>query len=183
MGCAGRAIWEPHLRDHTYLTRRDGVYYARIDIPLDLVPILKTRTRKLSLKTKDKAEAKRLLLPVISKWLREFDDLRGRRTLVTADRQFAVWEHYNAALDRDEAERAATPGQADLDRIKAELLARVEKGEITGIDPLSVLDATLELKHAQSFAKLPQFCERGDQPCLVRLRQCRPGRGRALQDR
>lgn len=142
------------MRDVTYLTKRDGVYYARIDVPQDLVAILKTRTRKLSLKTKDKAEAKRLLWPVISKWQREFDDLRARRSLVDADRQFAVWKHYTAALDRDEAERAATPGQADLDRIKAELLARVEKGEITGIDPLSVLDATLELKYAQSFAKL-----------------------------
>jgi putative DNA primase/helicase len=118
------------LRDVTYLTRRDGVYYARIDVPLDLVTILKTKTRKLSLKTKDKAEAKRLLWPVISKWQREFDDLRARRTLVAADRQFAVWEHYTAALDRDEAERAATPGQADLDRITTKLVARADNGEI-----------------------------------------------------
>lgn len=142
------------MRDQTYLTRRDGVYYARIDVPLDLVPTLKTRTKKLSLKTKDKAEAKRLLSPVISKWQREFDDLRARRTLVAADRQFAVWEHYTAALDRDEAERAATPGHAELDRIISELNARVDRGEIKGIDALSVLDATLELKHAQN---LPSF--------------------------
>jgi hypothetical protein len=91
---------------------------------------------------------------VISKWQREFDELRARRSLVNADRQFAVWEHYTAALDRDEAERAATPGQAELDRIKTNLIARVDKGEITGIDPLSMLDATLEMLHAQSFAKL-----------------------------
>lgn len=142
------------MRDVTYLTRRDGVYYARIDVPQDLVLILNSQTKKLSLKTKDKAEAKRLLWPVISLWQREFDDLRARRTLADADRQFAVWEHYTAALDRDEAERAAIPGQADLDRIKAELFARVERGEITGIDPLSTVDATLELKHAQKFAKL-----------------------------
>lgn len=148
------------MRDHTYLTRRDGVYYARIDVPVDLVPILKTPTRKLSLKTKDKAEAKRLLWPVISKWQREFDDLRARRTLVAADRQFAVWEHYTAALDRDESERSATPGQAELDRITSELIARVDKGEITGIDPLSMLDATLELKHAQSFARLSSDARR-----------------------
>ena len=109
------------MRDVTYLTRRDGVYYARIDVPLDLVPILKTPTRKLSLKTKDKAEAKRLLWPVISKWQREFDDLRARRALMPADRQFAVWEHYTAALDRDEAERAATPGQPEVDRIISEV--------------------------------------------------------------
>lgn len=140
------------LRDATYLTRRDGVYYARIDVPQDLVTILKTRTKKRSLKTKDKAEARRLVWSVISAWQREFDDVRARRSLVDADRQFAVWEHYTATLDRDEAERAATPGQADLDRIKADLLSRIEKGEITGTSSLSTIDATLELKHAQNVA-------------------------------
>lgn len=148
------------MRDVTYLTRRDGVYYARIDVPLDLVPVLKTRTRKRSLKTKDKAEAKRLLWPVISEWQREFDDLRARRTLMEADRQFAVWEHYTAALDRDEAERVAIPRQAEVARVTTELLARVEKGEITGIDPLSAIDATLELKHAQNFAKISASARR-----------------------
>lgn len=148
------------MRDATYLTRRDGVYYARIDVPLDLVTILKTRTRKRSLKTKDKAEAKKLVWPVISEWQREFDDLRARRSLVDADRQFAVWEHYTATLDRDEAERAATPGQAELDRIKAELLSRAEKGEITGTSPLSTVDATLELKRAQNVAKFSATARR-----------------------
>lgn len=148
------------MRDATYLTRRDGVYYARIDVPLDLVPILKTRTKKRSLKTKDKSEAKRLVWRVISDWQREFDDLRSRRSLVDADRQFAVWEHYTAALERDEAERSAAFGQADLQRIEKELYARVERGEITGIDPLSLLDATLELKHAQNFAKLSSEARR-----------------------
>lgn len=153
-GVPGRADRELLLRDATYLTRRDGVYYARIDVPQELVTVLKTRTKKRSLKTKDKVEAKRLVWPVITEWQREFDELRARRSLVDADRQFAVWEHYTAALDRDESERAAIPGQADLDRIEADLLSRIEKGEITGTTPLSAIDATLELKHAQNAAKL-----------------------------
>lgn len=153
-GVPGRADRELLLRDATYLTRRDGVYYARIDVPQDLVTVLKTRTKKRSLKTKDKVEAKRLVWPVISEWQREFDELRARRSLVDADRQFAVWEHYTAALDRDEVERAAMPGQAEMDRIKADLLSRVERGEITGTSPLSTIDATLELKHAQNVTKL-----------------------------
>ncbi len=45
----------------SYLTKRGAVYYARMDVPEDLVPILKTQTRKQSLKTKDEAEAKRRL--------------------------------------------------------------------------------------------------------------------------
>lgn len=142
------------MRDITYLTRRGGVYYARIDVPQDLIPILKTPTRKRSLKTKDKSEAKRLLWSVIAEWQKEFDELRTRRSLTNSDRQFAVWEHYTATLDRDEAERAAAPGNEEIEKITADLFARVDKGDIRGIDPLSMLDAALELKVAQDFAKL-----------------------------
>jgi transposase len=41
----------------SYLTKRGAVYYARMDVPEDLVPILKIQTRKQSLKMKDEAEA------------------------------------------------------------------------------------------------------------------------------
>lgn len=64
------------MRQISYLTRRGAVYYARMDVPEDLVSILKAQTKKISLKTKDPAEAKRRLWPVISQWQREFDDLR-----------------------------------------------------------------------------------------------------------
>ena len=142
------------LRDITYLTKRDGVYYARLDVPEDLVQILKTTTRKKSLKTKDKTEAKSRMWPVITEWQREFEDLRSRRVLVDADRQHAVWDHYTAVLERDEAQRASLPTQAEIDAIRSELYARAERGEIKGIDPLSMLDATLELTVAQNAATL-----------------------------
>ena len=91
----------------SYLTKRGAVYYARMDVPEDLISILKTPTRKQSLKTKDLAEAKRRLWPVITEWRREFEDLRARRSLVAADREHAVWDHYTSVLERDDAERAA----------------------------------------------------------------------------
>lgn len=72
------------------LSKRGSVYYARIDVPEDLVMVLKTQTRKLSLKTKDLGQAKLRLWPVIAEWQREFDDLRTRRALVDADREHAV---------------------------------------------------------------------------------------------
>lgn len=74
----------------SHLTKRLSVYYARMDVPTDLVLILKTQTRKLSLKTKDEAEAKRRLWPIIAEWQREFDDLRARRNLVVSDREHVV---------------------------------------------------------------------------------------------
>jgi hypothetical protein len=77
-----------------------------MDVPEDLVPFLKTQTKKQSLKTTDAAIAKKRLLPVIAGWQREFDDLRARRSLVAADHEHAVWDHYVGALARDEVERS-----------------------------------------------------------------------------
>lgn len=134
----------------SYLTKRGSVYYARIDVPTDLVQVLGTQTMKKSLGTKNETEAKRLLWPVIREWQREFDDLRSRRTLVAADREHAVWDHYTSVLERDETNRTHLPGAVDIEALKVDLVNRVERGEISGIDPLSLLDATLELKVAQS---------------------------------
>ena len=39
----------------SYLSKRGSTYCARLDVPEDLVPILNTQTRKVSLKTKDAA--------------------------------------------------------------------------------------------------------------------------------
>ncbi len=43
----------------TYLERRGATYYARPDVPLDLVPHYGTTTRKRALRTKDENEAKK----------------------------------------------------------------------------------------------------------------------------
>lgn len=133
----------------SHLTKRLSVYYARMDVPTDLVLILKTQTRKLSLKTKDEAEAKRRLWPIIAEWQREFDDLRARRNLVVSDREHVVWDHYTSSLEQDDAQRSQIPGEAEIEAAKAAIYLRVKRGEIKGIDPLALLDATLELKVTQ----------------------------------
>lgn len=129
----------------SYLCKRGSTYYARIDVPEDLVSTLKTQTKKLSLKTKDEAEAKRRLWPVIAEWQREFDDLRTRRALIPADREHAVWDHYTDTLERDDAERSALPGDTEIEAAEADVMGRVDRGEVFGIDPLSLLDAALDI--------------------------------------
>lgn len=133
----------------SYLWKRGATYYARMDVPLDLVPVLKKPTLKLSLQTKDEAEAKRRLYPVIAGWQRDFDDLRARRALVPADRDHAVWDHYTDALDRHDKERASLPGDSEIQAERAALVARVDRGEITSTDPLALLDASLDLQVKQ----------------------------------
>jgi integrase len=140
----------------SYLSRREGTYYARIDVPTDLVPALGKETLKKSLKTKDLKEAKRSVLAVVSDWHRLFEITRSRLGLSDSDRDHAVWDHYRHSLDIDEAERSRLPTQADVEAETARLFRRVEAGEIKGTDPLSLLDATLELKFLQNAATVSQ---------------------------
>ena len=144
----------------SYLSKRGSVYYARMDVPLDLVPILTMQTRKQSLKTKDEAEAKRRLWPIVTAWQREFDDIRTRRSLTDADRAHAVWDHYASVLDRDETGRASIPGEVEIEAVKVELWNRFDRGEIEGIDPLAILDATLELQVAQRAGEMSAFARK-----------------------
>ncbi|MBY0136888.1 MULTISPECIES: site-specific integrase [Paracoccus] len=133
----------------SYLFRRGATYYARIDVPLDLVPVAKTTTWKKSLKTKDEAEAKRSLPAVIAAWQREFDDMRARRALVPADMENATWDHYTEALARDDDARTQLPGADQIEAETAKLMEKAERGDIASADPLVILDATLDLKVKQ----------------------------------
>lgn len=139
----------------SYLTKGGAAYYARMGVPEDLVPILKTQTRKQSLKTKDEAEAKRRLWQVITGWQREFDDVRTRRALVGANLEHAVWDHYTAVLERDEGQRMNFPDDTEIECARQQVTEKISRGEIGETDPLKVLDAALDymaLQHARELA-------------------------------
>lgn len=61
----------------SYIVRRGATYYARMRVPLDLVPLVGKEEHSQSLRTKDEHDAKRLMWPVIEGWTRLHDDLRG----------------------------------------------------------------------------------------------------------
>lgn len=133
----------------SHLIRRGSAWSARIRVPLDLVEIIRKNELVKALGTSDLSEAKRRLYPILADWQREFDDLRSRRALISSDRDNAVWDHYTGSLERDDVERASLPGQADIEKVTAEIYGKIERNEIAGSDPLSILDATLDLKVAQ----------------------------------
>jgi len=130
----------------TYLERRNATYYARIDIPVDLVPHYGTTTRKKSLRTKEEATAKTRLWPVIEAWRAEFDDVRARREITAADMADVTWQHYTGTLARDEQARAAMPTQA-------EIYAATEKAALDAIasgaheaGPIAAINAMTEVE-------------------------------------
>lgn len=125
----------------TYLERRGATYYARIDIPLDLVEHYGTTTRKKSLRTKDENVAKVALWPIIQAWRAEFIEVRSRREITADDKAVAVWQHYEETLQRDEQRRRAMPTPADIDTEEQRLLRRIEKGEINSDDFVGMVNA------------------------------------------
>lgn len=134
----------------SYLKRVGATYYARIDVPLDLVEIAKTSTKKKSLRTKDENEAKRLLWPVIAAWQREFDDMRLRRDITDDDKAQAVWQHYTAELQRDDETRQQLPTASDIEAATTATIEKIQRDGTDINDPLAILDAGLELRVMKS---------------------------------
>lgn len=126
------------------LLRRGASYSARIRVPLDLVAVIGKGELVKALGTSDETEAKRRLYPQMQVWHREFDDLRARQNLTPADKAHAVWDHYTATLARDDSQRAVLPTSEQADAAMADLVARVNAGEITETDPLGLLNISLE---------------------------------------
>lgn len=125
----------------TYLERRGATYYARLDVPLDLVAHYGTTTRKKSLRTKDENEAKKRLWPVIEGWQAEFDEVRSRRELTLDDKAAAVWQHYEATLEGYDRKQRAMPTQEDQDAELLRLYRRIDLGEITSANFFGMINA------------------------------------------
>lgn len=125
----------------TYLERRGATYYARLDVPLDLVGHYGTSTRKKSLRTKDENEAKKRLWPVIEGWRAEFDEVRSRRELTPDDKAVAVWQHYEATLESYDRKQRAMPTSEDTDAELQRLHRRIDLGEITSENFFGMINA------------------------------------------
>lgn len=130
----------------TYLERRGATYYARIDIPVDLVPLYRTTTRKKSLRTKDESTAKTRLWPVIESWRAEFDDVRARQAITADDMADATWRHYTHTLAADEQRRAAMPTQADIDAATERATMDAIKSGAHNAGPVAAINAMTEVE-------------------------------------
>ncbi len=129
------------------LIRRDGgTYYARIYIPSDLRDQFPSEDKKVSLRTKDEAVAKRRLNFELQKWDAEFEDMRARRHLTDEDRAVAVWEHYEARLNQDVEKRRAMPTDADLETEVARVWQRIDRGEIRSDDIVGMINGYADLE-------------------------------------
>lgn len=128
-----------------YLKRVGAVYYARMRVPLDLIDLEGRKERNKSLNTKDHAEAKRRLPPVIAAWNRDFDDMRRQTVATDDDHADAVFRHYTDTLGRDDAGRAALPSQAEVDAAISVARTKLDNRDTdTPPTDLELLDAALD---------------------------------------
>lgn len=125
----------------TYLERRGATYYARLDVPLDLVSHCGTTTRKKSLRTKDENEANKRLWPVIESWRAEFDEVRARREITADDKAVAVWQHYEATLNGYDRKQRAMPTPEQTDAELQRLYRRIDIGEIKSENFFGMINA------------------------------------------
>ncbi|MDB5533057.1 MAG: Site-specific recombinase XerD, partial [Hyphomicrobiales bacterium] len=133
----------------TNVVKRPGstVFYARVEVPTDVQPLLKKTQLWKSLGTRDPREARARALPVLSAWQAQFDDLRRRRDPTAHDLQAAVWQHYEDMLVADQRERASLPDQHDLTTAKDKLAADIAAKKVVWTDdPMVQLNATLEFR-------------------------------------
>jgi integrase len=126
----------------SYIFRRGASYYARLKVPVDLVELSGNKKELVkALGTKDREEAKRLVMPVIESWRRGFDDMRERRNLSEEDKASAIWEHYETTLEQSEQRRRSFPTAAEIDAEKDSIYRRIDRREITSDDFVGMINA------------------------------------------
>jgi integrase len=139
------------------VVKRPGssMYYARVEVPVDVQPLLKKKQLWKSLGTRDPREAREKVLPILMQWRAEFADLLKRREPTPDDLQNAVWTHYESALERDRHARAALPTDATVQNATRQLAADIEAGKVPwSDDPLTQLSASIDLLMMKDAAKL-----------------------------
>jgi hypothetical protein len=141
----------------TNIARRAGSarYYARLGVPLDLQAALQKKELWRSLRTSDPKEARARVLPVLQEWRDLFADLRRRHEPTADDLQSAVWDHYEAELDRLERGRESLPTAAEIESAKGQFVQNAAAGTIKLTnDPLQQMEASLDLMALADRAKM-----------------------------
>lgn len=133
-------------RRSNLIRREGGTYYARIYIPSELRDHFPSEDKKISLRTKDEAVAKRRLHVELQKWDATFEDMKARRHLTENDKAVAVWEHYEARLTEDAEKRRSMPTDQDLEQEAARIWQKIDRGEIRSDDMVSMINGYADLE-------------------------------------
>jgi integrase len=125
------------MHDETGLELRRSVYYFRMKVPADLRPPLIEKEVRISLRTKDKATAKRLNAERRAAQLREWEELRqslkhGPRRTMTKEEMQQVIAHCEARfLSFDEDDRIAGMSGFENEDLDALARAAIARGEFS----------------------------------------------------
>jgi site-specific recombinase XerD len=121
---------QTYLRDH--LEVRNGRFYARLNIPDAVRPILQRLKYRKALGTSDRSEARRLAPELVAKWQRQIEDARaGIIRKADANERSALDLLGRLRRARTDAERAVV--QSEIDFV-FEHLAEDADGAVRGTD-------------------------------------------------
>ncbi len=125
--------------------RSNGIYYARIHIPKDVVEVVGKKDKWVSLKTNELEEAKRRLLRVQDEWASTFDDLRRHRELTESDYALAVHDHFVTGVREGDRERASRATEEEVMAAFDAAVAKAKKDR-PDADAFDMINAMTEVE-------------------------------------
>ncbi|ETD82012.1 DUF6538 domain-containing protein [Rhodobacter capsulatus] len=133
--------------DYIQKRGKNGIWYARLRVPTDLVNAFGKDEFSKSLRTSDERVARKQARTVIAEWEHQFELARLKPELSTADAETLARYYYHQGEQADQAERDKRPlaGHKDawLDEAVSRFSVRSRQAN-ANIDPLKALNLVLD---------------------------------------
>ena len=111
--------------DYIQKRGKNGIWYARLRVPTDLVKAFGKEEFSKSLRTSDERVARKQARTVIAEWEHQFEQARRKPELSTADAETLARYYYHQQEQADLAERDKRPLAAQKDAWWEEAVGRL----------------------------------------------------------
>lgn len=150
-----------------YWKEKDGRFFARIAVPKALQPFLdRPRSELIEALGGDRRIAVRLHPAAVARLQHEITRAMQRKagekpsalppaSITTQDFGRAVWSHYQAMLEADDATRAAYPSAAEIETARDEVIQRFQRNGMPD-HPIEVFSQTLDWQLKRSAREFDQ---------------------------
>ncbi|KPQ00270.1 MAG: Site-specific recombinase XerD [Rhodobacteraceae bacterium HLUCCA12] len=134
--------------DYIHQRGKNGIWYARLRVPSDLVKAFGKNEFSKSLLTSDERAARKKARSVIADWERQFEEVRQKPDMSSADAETLARAYYIQHEQADLAERDHRPiaarRESSIEEAMRRIAARTRQMKDTTIDPFKMLDHALD---------------------------------------